>query len=821
MDAGQSLFRIVFGFAVAAFAAVSCSNPVAAAVSSTVPEMTALPAGEFVMGDHYGYVDPSHPSDEIPMHTARLSAFSIGRYDVTVRQYCEFLNSALALGLVRVVDGLVYPEGGSDLLFLTRTADPYSRIAWSGTAFSVLDNRGDHPVTSVMWAGAATYCNWLSDQLGRDRCYDPLTWTCDISKNGFRLPTEAEWEYAGRGGQYNPYSVYPWGLVMDKTKANIPNSGDPYETGPQPWTTPVGFFNGQVRQKADYGWPGSATSFATSDGANGFGLYDMAGNVWQWINDWYDKDYYSVSPAQDPPGPATGSPMPDGKPYHGLRGGQWYNGDDGHARVSNRDPAYYRGPQDPNHPYYHIGFRVASRTSAVPGPLDFPWVRFVPFETTVGLAFVNPDTAEAPLLLSAYGPAGTSVGSPVTMPLAASSQAAFQADSLLGLTSAADVRVTVTPSSSTTRGIFLAQLYSGGQLAGLDGASALASATTDGVIPRVRCSGEYSTQLAISNPGTAAVTVTVTGYGGSGTLSGGSHSVPGHGCLYLDAAVLFPTTAAGPGAPDLTGFPGSRVSSSFEGAVRLRATGGITAAALTRHATGALSAVNLVPAVLAASSLVAAHITRVPDLYFTELNLVNPGDADAVATLSPFSADGSALASPFNVTVPARQALTLRDAALGLPSGTASEGWLRVTTSAATPLVGSVTFGHPVDNRYESTLPLQETGSTDLLFAQVADGAVGGVNYFTGVAVVNPSASPVQVTFRVCRSDGSLNGNAAVVNIPAGGKYVRMLSQIDGIGTPDPQSSGYLRVTAAAPVFAFELFGNWEGGFLSAVPAQP
>jgi hypothetical protein len=91
----------------------------------------------------------------------------------------------------------------------------------------------------------------------------------------------------------------------------------------------------------------------------------MQGNVWELLNDWYGQNYYSVSPYDNPKGPETGFMMPDGKPYRGMRGGNWYNGlvvngvNDGHSRVSNRNPSYYRGPQDPNHPYYHLGFRVA------------------------------------------------------------------------------------------------------------------------------------------------------------------------------------------------------------------------------------------------------------------------------------------------------------------------------------------------------------------------------------------------------------------------------------------------------------------------------
>jgi formylglycine-generating enzyme required for sulfatase activity/phosphatidylethanolamine-binding protein (PEBP) family uncharacterized protein len=337
-----------------------------------LPGFALIPAGTFEMGDHHGFVDPKHGGDETPIHTVHLDAYYMGIFTVTTREYCAFLNSALAANQIEVRQGGVYPRGGSELLCETRAMSPYSRIGWDAKGFSVLDQKDDHPIVCIRWPGAGAYCNWLSAQKGKPLCYNPSTWDCDFNKSGFRLPTEAEWEYAGRGGLQKPYRNFPWGDEPDATRANWPESRNPFRTGPQPWTTPVGFFNGQLHRKADFNWPGTQESFQTADGVNGYGLYDMAGNVWQFINDWYVRDYYAYSPTNNPPGPASGSLMPDGKPYRGMRGGNWYNGENGHSRVSNRNPSYWRGPQDPNHPYYHVGFRVVLPVNAENRPVIKP-----------------------------------------------------------------------------------------------------------------------------------------------------------------------------------------------------------------------------------------------------------------------------------------------------------------------------------------------------------------------------------------------------------------------------------------------------------------
>ena len=205
-----------------------------------VGEMAFIPGGEFEMGRHVG---PGE-GHELPIHDSYVDSFYISVYETTNEEYCAYLIAAWAQGLIEVNDGIVYKAGDNEPYCNTYSAGGGSRIHWNGSTFTVTAGKDDHPMVEVSWYGAVAYANWRSDEEGLEPSYDMETWECNWDANGYRLPTEAEWEYAARGGEHDPYYAYPWGNDIAGSKANYWNSGDPYETGPYPWTTPVGYYDG-------------------------------------------------------------------------------------------------------------------------------------------------------------------------------------------------------------------------------------------------------------------------------------------------------------------------------------------------------------------------------------------------------------------------------------------------------------------------------------------------------------------------------------------------------------------------------------------------
>ncbi len=259
-------------------------------------EMVLIPAGSFTMGsaeDEIGYL-----GDEAQHPVALTNDFSMFSTEVTNQQYADLAQWALDNGYCTVDGTRVYDNlDGSVLWLLNMDGDEDCEVSYLDGKFVVDAGKENHPLVEVLWHGAAAYCDWLSLKEGLPRAYDhtdPNNWLCNdgapYAAQGYRLPTEAEWEYTCRAGTTTAFS-----------------GGDITELscGDEPALLENGWYCGNAE--------GGNHAVGTLE-ANVFGIYDLHGNVWEWCNDWYDNVY--ADEEVDPIGPPPGW-------YKVLRGGAW------------------------------------------------------------------------------------------------------------------------------------------------------------------------------------------------------------------------------------------------------------------------------------------------------------------------------------------------------------------------------------------------------------------------------------------------------------------------------------------------------------------
>ncbi len=282
--------------------------------------MVYVPAGVFTMGD--GVADCGTQQHQVTL----TRDFYLGQHEVTNQEYLEAVQWAFDHGYVTATTTSVRDNlDGSTLELLN--LDGNCEIAFSTGVFSLRNVAGhginpDHPVKEVTWYGAVRYCDWLSLQAGLPRAYQHNgNWACNggnpYGALGYRLPTDAEWEYAA---QWDDERIYPWGNESpDCGRVNYWPS-----TPCVGWTTPAGSY---------------------PDAPAALGLSDVAGNVWEWCNDWHVCDL-GTTPATNPPGPGAGTTRV-------LRGGAWI----GDAYYL---PVALRGIADPpSASSDRVGFRAA------------------------------------------------------------------------------------------------------------------------------------------------------------------------------------------------------------------------------------------------------------------------------------------------------------------------------------------------------------------------------------------------------------------------------------------------------------------------------
>ena len=289
-----TIFTALVAVLISSFPLQSAADDPKILTNSIGMNLVEIPAGEFMMGaeedfeetlNKFPYSDPKWLEGELPQHLVRITKpFYIGQYEVTLNEFLKFYEDAKYK---------IEPERDNDPVGTNTNIDkmePNRFRPWDPNAQKLNLN---HPMIYASWIDAVAFCNWLSKK----------------ERVKYRLPTEAEWEYACRAGTMTRYSFGD--EPEDLTRFG--NSADANVRHSMPNAVVVKFDKGKktdatipfpyLARRDGYVWTSPVGVFKPND----FGLYDMHGNAWEWCSDWYDENYYEDSPTDDPQGPKNGT----------------------------------------------------------------------------------------------------------------------------------------------------------------------------------------------------------------------------------------------------------------------------------------------------------------------------------------------------------------------------------------------------------------------------------------------------------------------------------------------------------------------------------
>lgn len=240
-------------------------------------ELITVKGGVFQMGCTEG--QSNCETDEKPVHSVTLDDYQISKYEITNQQYANFMNEIGAKS-----------NGSHNGVEYIDLDDNDCQVKYVEGLFVAIDGKKNFPVIEITWYGAKAFCEHYSG----------------------RLPTEAEWEFAARGGNKGTTNTYSGSNSIED----------------------VAWYSGNSE---------GSTHMVGAKSPNELGIYDMTGNVWEWCNDWYDKEYYSNSPQKNPQGSSSST-------FRVLRGGSWFFQAE-HCRITNRAVSV------PDQSYNGNGFR--------------------------------------------------------------------------------------------------------------------------------------------------------------------------------------------------------------------------------------------------------------------------------------------------------------------------------------------------------------------------------------------------------------------------------------------------------------------------------